>query len=50
MERFGRFWQHNYYEHIIRDTEELEQIRQYIRDNPGKPGKSAIDRQGQMGM
>ena len=29
------FWQRNYYEHIIRDEEELNLIRQYIRDNPG---------------
>ena len=36
MERSGRFWQHNYYEHIIRDAGELEKIRQYIRNNPGK--------------
>jgi len=29
------FWQRNYYEHIIRDEEELTVLRQYIRDNPG---------------
>ena len=29
------FWQRNYYEHIIRDEEELSVLRQYIRDNPG---------------
>ena len=28
-------WQRNYYEHIIRDEEELTVLRQYIRDNPG---------------
>ena len=50
MERSGRFWQHNYYEHIIRDAEELEKIRQYIRDNPSKPGKFDTNGQGQMGM
>ena len=27
-------WQRNYYEHIIRDDEELNRIRQYIADNP----------------
>jgi REP element-mobilizing transposase RayT len=27
-------WQRNYYERVIRDTAELEQKRQYIRDNP----------------
>ncbi len=27
-------WQRNYYERIIRDEDELNDIRQYIRDNP----------------
>ena len=27
-------WQRNYYEHIIRDEESLNRIRQYIHDNP----------------
>lgn len=27
-------WQRNYYEHIIRDTEERIRIRDYIRNNP----------------
>ena len=27
-------WQRNYYEHIIRNEDELYRIRQYIRDNP----------------
>jgi putative transposase len=49
MERSGRFWQHNYYEHIIHGAEELEKIRQYIRHNPSKPGKFDTDGQGQMG-
>lgn len=30
----GRLWQRNYWEHIIRDEDELERIRQYITDNP----------------
>jgi len=30
----GKFWQRNYYEHIIRNEKELNQIRQYIIDNP----------------
>jgi len=29
-----KFWQRNYYEHIIRDESELIQIRRYIKDNP----------------
>jgi REP element-mobilizing transposase RayT len=27
-------WQRNYYEHVIRNEEELNRIRQYIIDNP----------------
>ena len=29
-----KFWQYNYYEHIIRNDHELNAIAQYIRDNP----------------
>lgn len=29
-----RFWQRNYYEHIVRDDTELNHIRQYIIENP----------------
>ena len=29
-------WQRNYYEHIIRNEQELYQIRKYIRNNPAK--------------
>lgn len=35
--RLGQpFWQRNYYEHVIRNDDELNRIRQYIRDNPLK--------------
>ncbi len=29
-------WQRNYYERVIRGTEELTRIRQYIADNPAR--------------
>ena len=29
-------WQRNYYEHVIRDEEELGQVREYIVTNPAK--------------
>jgi putative transposase len=32
----GRFWQRNYYEHIIRDEREMNAIREYVRFNPSK--------------
>ena len=36
-QRFDRrFWQRNYYEHIIRNEDELRQIREYIINNPLK--------------
>lgn len=31
-----RFWQRNYYEHIIRDDNDLDRIRKYINDNVAK--------------
>lgn len=30
----GRLWQRNYYEHIIRDEDSLNRIREYIATNP----------------
>jgi REP element-mobilizing transposase RayT len=32
--RRAKFWQGNYYEHIIRNDRDLDAIRQYIIDNP----------------
>ena len=31
---FKKLWQRNYYEHVIRDEEELNHYRQYVTDNP----------------
>ena len=30
----GRLWQRNYWEHVVRNDEELNKIREYIRNNP----------------
>ncbi|MCM2358502.1 MAG: transposase [Geobacteraceae bacterium] len=30
----SKFWQDNYYEHVIRNEEEMDRIRQYIVNNP----------------
>ncbi len=30
----GKFWQRNYYEHIIRDEDDLNKIREYMQNNP----------------
>ncbi len=32
----GRLWQRNYYEHIIRDEDSLNKIREYIIQNPAR--------------
>ncbi|HHV53411.1 MAG TPA: hypothetical protein GXX52_08035 [Synergistaceae bacterium] len=29
-----KLWQRNYYEHVIRNEESLDRIRQYIAENP----------------
>ncbi len=34
--RHAKFWQRNYYEHIVRNESDLNAICQYIRDNPVK--------------
>jgi len=32
----AQFWQRNYYEHVIRDEDDLNRIREYIVNNPAK--------------
>jgi len=32
----GKLWQRNYYDHVIRDDDDLNRIRQYILENPIK--------------
>ncbi len=32
----GRLWQRNYYEHILRNENEMSRIREYIRNNPAQ--------------
>ena len=34
--RRAKFWQRNYYEHIIRNEREIQAIRRYIRKNPAQ--------------
>lgn len=38
----GKFWQRNYYEHIIRNEGSYQRISQYIIDNPPKWGKGML--------
>lgn len=49
----GKFWQRNYYDHIIRNEDEMNKIREYMgnnplkwsldRENPEKVGKDALE-------
>ena len=32
----SRLWQRNYYEHVVRDEDDLDRIRAYITDNPAQ--------------
>lgn len=32
----SRLWQRNYYEHIVRDEDDLYEIRRYISENPAR--------------
>jgi putative transposase len=34
--RSGKIWQKNYYDRVIRNKQELEKIRRYIKNNPTK--------------
>jgi putative transposase len=34
----GEFWQHESYDHVVRDQDELERINRYILNNPVKAG------------
>jgi REP element-mobilizing transposase RayT len=38
----GKFWQDNYYEHVVRSEAELESVREYILNNPAQ---WALDRE-----
>ena len=32
----GKLWQRNFYEHVIRNDRDLDEIRRYIAGNPGR--------------
>ena len=34
LQRRGTFWQKESFDHIVRNADQMERIRQYIRDNP----------------
>lgn len=38
LQRSGAFWQHESYDHVVRDRQELERIVAYVLNNPVKAG------------
>lgn len=36
--RQGQFWQHESYDHVVRDEAELNRVRDYVLKNPVKVG------------
>ena len=38
IDGIGPFWLRNYFERVIRNNDDLERMRLYIRDNPHKLG------------
>jgi type I restriction enzyme R subunit len=45
--RRGQFWQHEPFDHIVRDAGSLQRFRDYIRGNPLKlPGRYAVGGHG----
>ena len=38
LRRNGRFWQREYYDHIIRDEKEYERLVEYVLGNPTAAG------------
>jgi REP element-mobilizing transposase RayT len=38
LNRSGVFWEREYYDHLIRDNEELERAVKYVKDNPARAG------------
>lgn len=38
LNRSGKFWHHEYYDHYVRDESEMERIIPYILNNPVKAG------------
>ncbi len=38
--RFGRFWEQDAFDHLVRSPEEFEHLRRYVADNPATAGLS----------
>ncbi len=42
LSKTGTVWKQESYDHIVRNSDELNRIRQYIRENPAKAGIKAL--------
>ena len=38
LNRTGRFWQKEYYDHLVRHSNELSKVMDYVLNNPVKAG------------
>lgn len=38
LKRAGEFWQHEYYDHLVRDEQDLRRVVRYVLENPRKAG------------
>lgn len=41
-QQLGTFWQRNYWEHVVRNEAELQNIREYIQNNPASWENDAL--------
>jgi REP element-mobilizing transposase RayT len=42
IDRDQRIWQRNYYDHIVRNEQSLNEIRRYIIENPGRWAEDSL--------
>ena len=42
LSRTGPFWQREYYDHVVRNGQELKRVIAYVQENPVKAGLCTI--------
>ncbi len=42
--RTGQLWQHESFDHLVRNESAMEAIRRYIRENPRKAGIAKVQK------
>ncbi len=43
LKRTGAFWQHESYDHVVRNEDELRRIVEYVLNNPVKAGLVEVE-------